>query len=626
MSDTNIHNESVYYNKYMKYKQKYMNLKQTGGTGTIKIENLSYVPKLNNDPKLNNNSKLNCGSNGCSFKLTITEGNIQKFFVLKGIYDVQPKKKIDQINIDNPEKKEDNTQLKQESTTRKKNTIFGNIKNLFSSQTHNVDKPIDTSSEKVNKIEVVLDEETQNRKDRIDKMFSNELLKGIEIAALCNKYRDVSKYFNIPIFFPMDEIIITQTKEEFIKEIKRFSRDMYLTRMKQYKELIGMTKEMINDNTIMIPIIYDADINIDDFLENVEDNTSIDKIKQNDIYIDKLLANIDDKIKYYADNVFEYINDIRKGIIGKLSELDVNNTNDREYINIVGPWLISEYQGPNLYKFSNENEKDIITSIDEYVIILSQIHYVMNFLHSRGIYHLDLRLANICFNYNYNNKHITFIDFCFSCNKFEMKYINKSNVETQFIKDTSLISSATVPPEIYIMNVLYGESIKFDQSMFSTYYMTQVFSKIYDRKKNGKFMYNREYNRNLIKYVPENMNPYYNEHGLKWADYIGVGLGFLDYFIYIIQGIDMIELKIKYGNKFDVYRNFKIFKKIFSMLMSWCMVDYKKRSDNFYTQVKQYNFDTDFVIGDLFTNKFKKDCNYAELRYFEKIYSQLDPD
>ena len=114
------------------------------------------------------------------------------------------------------------------------------------------------------------------------------------------------------------------------------------------------------------------------------------------------------------------------------------------------------------------------------------------------------------------------------------------------------------------------------------------------------------------------MIKYYNTYKLKWADYIGIGIGFLDFFTYYaFNNTNEIIIEIKTR-----------FNKLYNMLLSWCIVDYTKRSDKFNDDIKfklEYDKETIYKYEGVIKpieEYYKR--HPKELNYYEFIYNQLD--
>jgi len=410
-----------------------------------------------------------------------------------------------------------------------------------------------------------------NMNDMIYKSFVNELLKGIEISALCKKEenKEMSKYFCIPTYVP---IYYQNNREELKQKICKFYKNIYDQQIQYYKS--------IYPNTEQINIMMDTTININNFLPN-----------------------IDDKIDNYVKLVHNNIYDIRT----KLESIEIPTKIDNEYEfkknNFTYSdrhsylWYITEYGGIDAFDYCKSS--DIHTNITTCYYILQQVHKAMNFLHTNNIYHLDLRLQNIC----YNREHISFIDFSLSRNKNELKYINESDT---IMYNDKLKADCINPPDIYwfIISCIKNQDNLKPDNRFSIFYNMKNAHKIKQLESKANL-------KKLRLYDFTNRNNYYNKYGLKWVDYMGVGLGFLDFFIFLkFQHIDKEYI---YNNDSDNNE----FNKIFRILLSWCMVDYTKRNDKFKDTIK-FNLDYKKTIKGFFNRNIKLND------YYEFIYKQLD--
>jgi len=432
--------------------------------------------------------------------------------------------------------------------------------------------------------------DTTEKKDTTNKIrhkiFENELLKGIEVFKLCNKINiDMLKHFCTPIYIPLTLNTDTDNMKE---NIITFYKKIYNEHIKYYNEL---------NNTTYTSIMNDPEINENNLLDELEPliNSNIELIK---LYKKDII-----------ENITKWINGSHNKAVQQIS---IENS----------LWYITEYGGKDLFHYMKDLDNNIIDNIDEIDKILKQIHEVMNFLHSNKIYHLDFRLNNIC----YDDKHIKVIDFGMSCNMKEIEYINSS--KEPFGKNKILIATDCMPPEILVEYILSGTRIPFSEFSFDQFYMAKLISKLFTMDKDLNYKYRTSINKYIIS--DDNKKSYFEKNGFKWADYIGISLSFLNFFIRCaIQ-----KIKITDENK----ENKEKFNKIYSMLLSWCIVNYKKRLDKFYTDDVSYNFYLRYNYIEQIKfesfNKFVTACNpkyttdtHCDLyRYFEQLYSQLDPD
>ena len=440
-----------YYNKYIKYKQKYIRLKQLVG-GDITIEH------------------IDCGFGGCAFKITIDDN----IFVLKS-YEI-------------------------------------------------INKPID-------------DQRRYN-------LFSNELLKGIDIATICKgDNTEMEKYFCIPIYFPIFGTIS-------LKEINKFYKQIYNERFNYYQS-------MIKDESKEIYIMNDITITQDNITDNIQD-----------------------KINYYINILSKNIKKIGRKITTYITGREVTKY---KY------WYITEYGGTDLSKyfsnlFSSEDMEPtykMIKYINTHYMILQQIHKVMNFLHNNNIYHMDLKYDNICYYVNNSElspiTYIKLIDFGSSKNKNELNAINM--IDNRFQNLRHILIPRITPPEIRML--LYNNNIDMkyvvNTDIFQLFYMT-LFDIYYINTETKKKTYNID-----------NINDYFEKYGLKWCDYFSIGIDCISSFIYYIKYINRNTIVLKPTDYNNLHA---LFNQIYSILLSWCMVDYNSRSDKFnLNNVKQFELD-----------------------------------
>ena len=445
-------------------------------------------------------------------------------------------------------------------------------------------------NEQVNKQVYVLKgvkPDESNMNDMIYKSFVNELLKGIEISALCNRdeNKEISKYFCIPIYIPIN--ILSNIKDKLVPY-----QSIYF-----YKSIVDFYNEIYTET-----------------VEYYKSITKTDKFKileiMKDININNLISHIFDKICYYVDILFTNFSII-------VEKLDINEIKTKANM-----WYITEYGGNDLFTHCGQNGilNDILNNIDTYEKILKQIHDSMIFLHKHNIYHLDLRPENIC----YNGQHIKIIDFGFTRNVLELDYIRIGNNNSLCI-DRTVISNYYIPPEIYLCLVL-NKKLPVDSAEsydFIDFYYMKNTNKII-KQKDKEYIITSEnlpysYNTDIKKYTFNNMTEYYKTYKLKLADYIGVSIGFLVFFT---------RYACFFHSKLSTHKNKEIFNKLYNMLLSWCIVDYTKRSDKFNDDIKfklEYDKETIYKYEGVIKpieEYYKR--HPKELNYYEFIYNQLD--
>jgi len=315
----------------------------------------------------------------------------------------------------------------------------------------------------------------------------------------------------------------------------------------------------------------------------------------------KLLLQIDN----YTTNVFPNIHKI-KSKMKSIQKVKINKL----------LWYITEYGGDDLFTYCDNNNIFNNNNIETYEKVLTQIYEAMNFLHKNNIYHLDLRPENIC----YNGVNIKIIDFGLSQNVVELDKLIKNNNNLCTIE--GIISSKYIPPEIYLCLALNNKVILNidDTVMFKDFYYMKNTNKIIKNIDNKYIVTNEglPYSLKNSIYEFDNMIKYYNTYKLKWADYIGIGIGFLDFFTYYaFNNTNEIIIEIKTR-----------FNKLYNMLLSWCIVDYTKRSDKFNDDIKfklEYDNKTEYKYeGVIKPTKEYYNTNKGELNYYEFIYNQLD--
>jgi len=406
----------------------------------------------------------------------------------------------------------------------------------------------------------------------ITQMFINELLKGVELSILCDKEenKEMKKYFSTPIYFP---IYSNNTVEGFIEEVKQFYTQIYNNAIIYYKKISKM---------------------------NESDNLSI--MADTTIDIDKIISCIDVNIRHYTTYIFSSLNVILQQVS---TQVIINNL-----------WYITEYGGKDLFDFCKET--DILINITIYEKILKQIHETMNFLHSNNIYHCDLRPDNIC----YDGENIKIIDFGYSHNSNELDCINKSDVP--IYKNNNLITGEYIPPEIYTLYIANGlRFIPYNSILFNLFYMTKSTNKIL--KHSYDYTYNRYMCNISMKELPYSQNimkSYYSTYKFKWVDYICVGLSFLNFFLdYALQN----QTVLAESNNEDA----QLFIELCNILLSWCIVDFRKRSDIFnVSEKRKFNLIYNNMIHDFSTDYVKPSIYIGEkerqlLNYYEFIYQQL---